>query len=169
MTDSYSYTEAETFSLTHAREITAKVAADLLRFKRFYNAPSLEQINAYEAELIALLKADYLDNVTYGFQRDGKWVEALRYHAILGGLLVADDDPGKIRPGIDITGTRFASFLNYNSHWHALSETQKEKFIITLPFKRNGTNEPSLESGFWSSDHSYSAGGRGVRRSTIIH
>jgi hypothetical protein len=168
MSTSYTYSGTETFSLTHAKHIAAKVATDLARFRRFYNAPTLEWINQYEAELIALLKDDYLLNVTYGFKRDGKWVEALRYHAVAGGNLVNDDDPGKIRPGIDVSGAHFTSYLNRNARWHGLSQVAKDAFESTLPFSRVGAEEPSLETGYWSYNHNYSAGGRGIGRSSII-
>lgn len=168
MSQSYTYTSTETFTVTHAKYIAAKVAADLSRFRRFYTAPTEQEIKNYEIELTELLKEDYLDNVTYGFKRDGKWIEALRYHALPGGSLVGDDDPGKIRPGIDTTNAHFTSYLNRNSRWHNLSQTQKDAFEARLPFKRVGAAEPPLESGMWSHGHSYSSGGRGIGRSTII-
>lgn len=168
MSESYTYTATETFTFTNAKYIAAKVATDLSRFRRFYNAPSTEEIGKYEEELAALLKEDYLDNVTYGFKRDGKWIEALRYHALPGGSLVGDDDPGKIRPGIDITGAHFTSYLNRNNRWHNLSQVARDAFEARLPFKRVGASEPPLENGTWSHGHSYSSGGRGVGRSTII-
>lgn len=168
MSESYTYTATETFTFTHAKYIAAKVATDLLRLQRFYTAPTTELINQYEEELSALLKADYLENVVYGFQRNGKWVEALRYHALPGGSLVGDDDPGKIRPGIDLTGAHFTSYLVRNDRWKNLSTSERDAFEATLPFKRVGAAEPSLETGSWSHGHTYSAGGRGIKRSTII-
>lgn len=169
MADSYTYNSTETFTVAHAKHIAAKVAADLLRFTRFYRNPSLEAINNYEIELIAFLKAGYLDKVIYGFKRDGKWVEALRYHALPDGILVADDDPGKIRPGTDVPGESFGSFLIKNSHWNQLSSAEKESFNASLPFKRGEADEPPIDNGYWSHDRNYSAGGRGLGRSTIIH
>lgn len=168
MSNSYTYTATETFTFTHAKYIAAKVAADLLRFNRFYNSPTAESIDKYEEELTALLREDYLGNVTYGFQKNSKWIEALRYHALPGGSLVGDDDPGKIRPGIDVSGAYFTSYLNRNDRWHKLLQAQKDAFEAKLPFKRVGADEPPLENGVWSHSHTYSAGGRGIGRSTII-
>lgn len=168
MSESYSFTTTETFSFTHAKYIAAKVATDLSRFRRFYKEPTEELVLMYEQELTALLKEDYLDNVVYGFKRNGKWVEALRYHALDGGSLVGDDDPGKIRPGIDLADAHFTSYLIHNARWNNLSTSEKEKFNATLPFRREGSAEPQLENGVWSTGHDYSAGGRGIKRSTII-
>jgi len=83
MATSYAYTESTAFTVTHARHMAAKVAADLKRIQRHYGEPSDSEISAYEEEITAFLKAGYLGTVTYGFRRGGKWVEpALRYTAL---------------------------------------------------------------------------------------
>ena len=93
---SYSITrsETETFTLTHARHMAAKVATDLKRLQRFYGRPTDAEISQYELEVTEFLKANYLGVVTYGFQRDGKWIEpTLRYTARdLQGAAANDDD-----------------------------------------------------------------------------
>lgn len=167
MSTSYTYSQSTTFTVIHARHMAAKVATDLLRFKRFYGEPSDEIINSYEAELVAILKEDYLRAVTYGFQRNGKWVEALRYRALSGGVLVADDDPGKLRPDANVSGCDFTSFLEYNDKWFALTYTEQQQFSKTLPFQRSSGTEPGIETGYWAEDRTYSAGGRGISRSVI--
>ena len=113
------------------------------------------------------MKDDYLENVTYGFKRNGFWVEALQYHALPGGNL-SNDDPGKILPGIDITGAHFGSFLNHNTRWHALTAEAKASFYAKLKLDRTHGHMPALESGVWSTGLNYSAGGRGISRSTIV-
>jgi len=162
------YTSTTTFTLTHAKHIAAKVATDLMRFTRFYKNPSIADINNYEIELTALLKGGYLDKVIYGFYRNDKWVEALMYHAAPDGTLVGDDDPGKIRPGTDVPGESFTSHLWRNSRWYSLSDAEKEAFYRDLPIKRSSSAAMELESGYWATGLSYSAGGRGVTRSTIV-
>lgn len=163
----YTTTETTTFTLTHAKHIAAKVSTDLLRFTRYYKKPTVEQINRYEVELIAFLNAGYLDNVIYGYKRNGMWVEALRYH-VIDGELVGDDDPGKIRPGTDVPGESFGSYLTHNLKWFSLTAQQRAAFEASLPFSRQHATEPSLESGAWSRDLNYSAGGRGLGRSIIV-
>ena len=74
--------------------------------QRFYGQPSDISIGQYEEELVELLKAGYLGTLTVGYQKSGNWIEpTLRYTARdLGEMQSADDDPGKVRPGADITG-----------------------------------------------------------------
>ena len=166
MSYSFAVTESETFTVSHARHIACKVSSDLLRLQRLYGGPSDEMIDAYEEELIALLKYDYLDTVTYGFKRNGAWVIAVRYRAVRGDL-IADDDPGRIRPRTDISGARFWSYLTYNSRWWGLSKEERNAFKDSLPFQRANGYEPGVENGYWEEDRSYSAGGRGLSRSTL--
>jgi hypothetical protein len=167
---SYSITQSDTeaFTLTHAKYLAAKIATDLLRFTRFYRNPSIEEINNYEAEVTALLKARYLAKIIYGFHRNAKWVEALMYHALPDGTLVGDDDPGKIRPGTDVPGESFTSHFWGSDRWRALTQAEKERFYANLPIKRSSAVEMPVENGYWSKGLHYSAGGRGIARSTIV-
>ena len=167
MSTSYTYSQTESFTVTHAKHIASKVAADLLRLQRFYGEPSNEKINDYEEELVSLLKDDYLKDVIYGFKRNDLWVEALRYHALPGGVL-SNDDPGKILPGINIVGAHFASFLTHNDRWHSLSAEERASFYSKIKLDRTDGQMSGLESGAWSTGLNYSAGGRGIGRSTII-
>jgi len=168
MSESYTTTETNTFTIVHAKHIAAKVATDLMRFTRFYKNPTVQEINDYEIELTVLLKGGYLEKVIYGFHRNGKWVEALQYHALPDGTLVGDDDPGKIRPESDVPGESFTSHLWKNSRWDKLSPSEKEAFYESIPITRENAPIMPLENGVWSSGLNYSAGGRGLNRSTII-
>jgi len=108
MSYSYSVTESATFTVTHARHMATKVATDLKRIQRLYNGiPTDQRIADFETELTEFLKAGYLNTVTYGFRRDGDWIEpTLRYTARdLAGGTANDDDPGKIRPAADCCAT----------------------------------------------------------------
>ncbi len=67
MSQSYTFAGSLTFSVTHARQIAAKVATDLKRLQRFYGQPSDGDINNYEYEVVTLLTAGYLGRVWYGF------------------------------------------------------------------------------------------------------
>jgi hypothetical protein len=165
---SYSYTIAEAFTVTHARHMAAKLATDLKRMQRFYGRPTDAEIADYEREVIEFLKEGYLGAVTYGFQRDGYWIEpTLRYTARdLGGDAASDDDPGRIRPGADITNARFHSYLTYDATWNRLSETEKQTFRQRLPFPRGGASEPSV-NGYLSHDRVYSSGGRALDRASV--
>lgn len=167
MSYSYTHTETLTFTVTHARHIAAKVATDLKRLQRFYGKPSDNAINEYETEIIALLKSGYLGTITYGFKYNGKWIEpTLRYTARDLMDSNADDDPGRIRPGAQINGAAFYSYLTYSAAWDMLSEAKKEAFKMNLPFQRQGADEPGL-LGYLSEDRIYSAGGRALSRASL--
>lgn len=165
---SYTSTATETFTVTHARYIASKVATDLKRFQRFYGSPTDHWIDQYEAELVGLLKHEAVDYVVYGFQRNALWTPAsVRYRALPGGNLASDDDPGKIRPGIDVAGARFTSFLAYSTKWFALPLAERQRIEQDLPFQRSTATTPGLETGYWADDLNYSAGGRGLGRSSV--
>lgn len=168
MTFSSTYTASDTYTLTHAKHVSAKVATDLRRMQRFYGAPSDREIEEFETELAALLNAGYVDRVTYGFQRNGVFIEpSLRYTAAeLSGGAAIDDDPGKVRPGASIVDARFSSFLCYSSAWSRLTSAQQTSFEDGLPFGRSNGSEPGI-SGYLDSDRTYSAGGRGLQRATV--
>jgi hypothetical protein len=165
---SYTTTGTETFTLTHAKHIAAKVATDLQRFHRLYGKPSLADIDAYEQELTILLKYDAIDSVIYGFKRNGLWTMAsARYVALPGGAMEVDDDPGRIKPNHDVTGAGFSSFLSYSSRWFALPQSERDAIEKQIPVNRTTSTVPGLEQGAWTEDRNYAAGGRGLGRSTV--
>jgi hypothetical protein len=168
MSTSYTVTETTTFTVTHARHMAAKVAADLKRMQRLYGKPGDPDITSYEAEVVELLKAGYLGTVSYGYRRDGAFIEpTLRYTARdLAGSAANDDDPGKVLPGANIIGATFYSYLTYSSAWNALSFAQQDAFKGALPFQRAGANEPGI-NGYLVDDRTYTAGGRAMGRASV--
>lgn len=164
----YTLSETSTFTLTHARHIAAKVATDLKRMQRFYNEPSDSMIGALEEELIKLIRAGYLAKVTYGFQRDRRFIEpTLVYTAReLEVEDATDHDPGRVWPGADIIGASFSSYLEHNLAWQLLPEPDKISFEEQLPFQRTGAPEPGI-NGYLQSDRTYSAGGRALNRARV--
>lgn len=168
MSSSYTLSASETFTLVHARHMGAKVATDLKRMQRFYGSPSDARITEFETEVVALLRAGYLDTVTYGFQRDGNWIEpALRYTARdLIGSSATDDDPGRIRPGADVSGASFRSYLSYGASWLILTAAERQAFEATLPIARSGAPAPGVD-GYLGSDLTYWSGGRALDRATV--
>ncbi len=168
MTMSFTHTQSTTFTITHARHLASKMATDLKRIQRFYDSPSDQDIDNYEGEMVALLKAGYLDEVAYGFKKDGDWIEpTVKYFARdLLGWDGGDDDPGKIRPRANITGASFASFLTYSSAWWQLTDDERISFKRGLPIARSSSDTPGI-SGYFEQDRSYSAGGRALNRSSV--
>lgn len=162
---SYTESQAQTFTIAHARVLASKVATDLKKFQRFYGSPSDALIDQYEGELVVLLKYDVVSTVTYGFQRAGKWTEASVKYTSVNGTLSSNDDPGKIRPGLDVAGASFTSFLEPN--WRNFTEAEKDAVRKECPFQRGTGNTPPLEAGYWAEDLNYAAGGRGLGRATV--
>lgn len=165
---SYTLSSTQTSTITDAKYLASKVATDLARFKRFYGSPSDQDIANYEAELTILLKYDAVDNVVYGFKRNGLWTLAsVRYVALPGGALQVDDDPGRIRANLDVAGASFGSFLTYSSKWSNLSADDRARVRAQLPLDRGTGDTPNLELGQWVQDKNYSSGGLGLGRSTV--
>ncbi|MGE6563271.1 hypothetical protein ACQKF2_08540 [Pseudomonas hunanensis] len=166
---SYSLTiaETQTFTVTHARHLAAKVATDLRRMQRFYGSPSDKKIDEFEAELVLMLKAGYLHEVTYGFKRNNEWIEpTLRYTASDLAETAGDDDPGRVRPGRDTSGSSFYSFLSYSDKYFSASSADRQAALKDLPFDRTTATSPGI-SGYLETDKSYSAGGRALSRASV--
>ena len=164
----YSQTFTQTFTRTHARHMAAKVAADLKRMQRFYGSPSDSDIADYETEVVELLKDGYLGKVTYGFRRNDYWIEpTLQYTARdLAGGIADDDDPGRVRPGAEVGGASFWSYLTYSHAWDLLTASQRQAVKDRLPVKRTGAAEPGV-NGYWAADRTYSAGGHALDRGSV--
>lgn len=168
MTTIGTYSESNTFTITHARHIAAKLATDLKRLQRFYGVPSDFRIAEFQAEAIELLKGGYLGTVAYGFRRDGDWIEpTLKYTAqdLLSGV-GSDDDPGGVRPSRDTAGASFYSYLTYSAAWDALSDAERQAIEARLPFQRGGAPAPGVK-GYFLDDRVYSAGGRALSRASV--
>jgi hypothetical protein len=163
-----SFTLSDSFSITHARHLAAKVATDLKRLQRFYDSPSDTSISAYEAELIEVLRAGYLDVATYGFRRNGEWIEPTIFYSAreLAADLGRDDHPGRIPTDANVAGATFCTYMTYNSAWYALGENERVAFKKALPFERSGAPEPPV-SGYTVTDRTYAAGGRALERKTV--
>lgn len=167
MSYSFTATESKTFTLTHAKHLAAKVAADLKRMQRLYGNITEERIIQFEGEITELLRLGYLGAVTYGFKRDEKWIEpTLQYTANELANSNVDDDPGRIRPGIDINGATFHSYLTYSAAWWELTSDQRAAIVNQLPLQRTTGSEPQV-NGYFTNDKTYSSGGRSLGRTSL--
>jgi len=168
MSHSFTTTQARTFTVVHARHMAAKVAADLKRLQRLYGHISDTRIAEFEGEVTELLRQGYLGEVTYGFKRDNKWIEpTLRYTAATLAEGGADDDPGRVPAGRDISGAVFGSFLSYSSAWYALTTQQQEDVEKQLPLQRGSGTSPAVHNGYFASDKTYSSGGQSLGRASV--
>jgi hypothetical protein len=168
MSTSYAITESASFTVTHARHMAAKVATDLKRMQRLYGKPADDKIAQYETELIEMLKAGFLEEVTYGFRRDGAWIEPTLCYTSqdLAGMAANDDDPGHVRAGADVSNASFYTYMTYTSAHGRMSQSEREAFEKRLPFTREGAQEPGV-SGYLESDRTYSAGGQALNRKSV--
>lgn len=168
MSYSFTATETKTFTLTHARHLAAKVTADLKRLQRLYGHITDERISEFEGEATELLRQGYLGTVTYGFQRDDKWIEpTLRYTASELAGSGTDDDPGRVPPGRDISGAQFHSYLTYSAAWDALTADQRTTVKKQLPLQRVNGTESVVSNGYFANDKTYSSGGRSLGRASV--
>jgi len=167
---STTFTTSRTFTITHARYVTSKVAADLRQLRLFYGRPSEADINNYAEEAALLLRDGYLERVDYGFKRDhsmlgSQWVLLLRYTAQSGAL--TDDHAGRVPPAVDVSGATFWSFLSYSAPFLALTPTERERVKAALPIQRTAGNEAGFATGTWGGGRAYSSGDHGVARSVF--
>lgn len=166
MSYSYTATETKTFTITNANYLASKLKTDLKRIQRFYGSPSDIAIDNYEAEIAQFLKHGYMKKISYGFKKDGYWIEPTLIYTASDIESSINDDPGKIRPGRDISGASFYSFLEYSSEWYELSENEKEKFEDLLPINRGTSDVPGI-NGYLEEDRTYASGGKALSRSSV--
>ncbi len=166
MSYSYTATETKTFTITHANYLASKVATDLKRMQRFYGSPSDPMIENFEQEIAQYLKHGYLEKVSYGYKKNGNWIEPTLIYTANDIESSANDDPGKVRPGRDITGASFYSFLEYSNEWFGLSDSEKEQFDDGLPLDRGTSDAPGI-NGYLEDDRTYSSAGKALSRSSV--
>lgn len=163
----YSYTESTSFTITHARELASRVAADLHICSVYYGDPSETMIPDYEEELAALLHEGYVEQYEFGFKEEEKRIVCWRYTVNQYGNLVAGDRPGKVVSWADISSASYYNYLWYSSKWFDLSSEARERFEGNLPIQRVGGAAPEDGAGYWEADKNYAAGGRVLARKTF--
>lgn len=164
------FTTSSSFTITHARYVTSKIAADLRQVRLLYNGrPSEADIENYAEEAALLLRDGYLERVDYGFKRDtaygSDWVLLLRYIARSGDL--ADDRPGRIPPGAPITGCYFHSYLTYTSKFFDLPQSDRDRVKAGLPIQRSPGGDAGFATGTWAGAKGYSSNQQGVNRTVF--
>lgn len=164
------FTSTRTFTISHARYITSKIAADLRQLRLFYGSPADADIDDYGEEAALLLRDGYLERVDYGFKKEDslmgpQWVLLLRYTARDGVL--EDDHAGRVPPAVNVAGARFWSFLSYSARFFALSEAERERVKAALPIQRSAGREAGFVTGTWTGARTYSASDQGVARSVF--
>lgn len=159
------YTQTETFNVTHARKLAAKVVADMHQCNRLYGkGPAAAAIAEYEAELVAMLKGGYLSSYEFGFKTsDDKRVLAWKYTVNASGDLEGGRSGG-LTANVDVSTASMFNFMSTNAAWWALSTDGQAKVDAEHSIRRNEGEPPADGSGYWTDSRSYTAGGVGITR-----
>jgi hypothetical protein len=157
-------TNTNTFTVTNAKYLGSKVAADLYQMQQFYGKPSMEEIDDYVDEVVTLMKDGYLRSIDYGFRKNGVWVFALSYEISSDGSV--DDNPGRLAFGADISGATWYSYLRTNSKFANLSGIEQQKIKDSIAIKRDSATDPQIGTSS-QYDRSYSSGNVDLNRKTI--
>ena len=160
-------TQTQSWTITNARRVTSKIAADLDLMRPHYGRPLEADVTAYAEEAAMLLAKRYLGAVEFGFKKNGNVVLSLKYEARSDGTLVTDDRPGRVPANVDVSNASFYSWLTYSAAWDQLDAAERSAFEGTLPVQRTSGTAPTTAFGTWSSDRSYSSNGEGVTRRTF--
>ena len=169
MTATLTRSASDTFTITQARYVGAKVGADLRLISNLYGKPDPGNIGDYVEEIALLLRDGYLGTVDFGFrQKDtNAWKLRLRYTATTGGQLL-DNRPGSFPTTSAVAGLPFYSYLTYSTKFLLLAASKQEEIKQGLPFQRVGAAEPTAHSGTFTSGHGYSRNGAGVSRDVYL-
>jgi hypothetical protein len=167
MVMSYSFTKTTTFTITHARYLASKVAADMYLCAQYYGKPGEQLIREYAEELAQYLNEGYLAEYEFGFKKDNLRIVTWRYTVDANGVITTDDRAGKVVAYVDVAGAVFYNYLTQNDRFFQLSSEQQAQFKAGLPIRRTSCDPPSDGSGFWISDRNYFSGGQGLGRRTF--
>lgn len=161
---SYSYTTTETFTLTNAKRLAAKVTADMHQSHRLYGAPSLADIEEYQQELTVMLNDGYLKTYEFGF-KDGNGNRQLSWLYTVGptGDLEGGRSGG-LYPSAEVNSSRSFNYITRTSEWHGLSDAEREQVNGRHPVQRTSGDAPQDGNGYWENTKSYNSGGVAVTR-----
>lgn len=159
------YTLTETFNVTHARKLAAKVVADMHQCNLLYSkGPMAADIASYEAELVAMLAGGYVTSYEFGFKTaDDRRVLSWKYIVGPSGDLEGGRSGG-LYAQASLTGASLFNFLTTNSKWSSLSEAHRANVDAQHSINRMAGDPPTDGAGYWSSNRSYAAGEIAVTR-----
>lgn len=160
-----SYTTTETFNVTHARKLAAKVVADMHQCNLLYSrGPTATEIADYQEELVVLLAGGYVTSYEFGFQTaDDRRVLSWKYAVGPSGDLEGGRSGGLFSQAT-LTGTSMFNFLTTNAKWSNLPEPERAKVRAQHSVDRVSGSPPSDGNGYWTSNRAYAAGGVAVTR-----
>lgn len=161
---SYTYTTTETFTLTHARRLAAKVVADMYQCQRLYGGISDAEIEEYQQELAVMLLGGYVKSYEFGFKTsDDHRVVSWRYSVGPAGDLEGGRSGG-LHPNADVSSARTFNYMTYSDEWHALEASERDTIKNSHPVNRTAGQPPQDGNGYWDTSRVYVAGGAAVTR-----
>lgn len=165
---SMTYTRSISFTITHARHLSSKVAADMHLCAAYYDRPSTLNIPDYAEELAILLRDGYVATYEFGFKKNGARYLSWRYVVQSDGTLTSDDRAGKLLSTYDVSDASYFNYLTHSNKWLELPFSERERIEKTLPFRRTSGDPPVDGYGYWTSnDRHYYSGGIGLGRATF--
>ena len=167
MSSTYSVTES--FTITHAKYLASKVAADLYHCFRFYGQPSEDWIRRYEEELAVMLAGKYVQSYEFGFKLNEKRVLTWQYNVNSSGDLVGgkDDRSGGIYSRATISGASDYNIMSCTQAWWNLTEAEREAVSAKHAIRRSNGSLPGDGTGYWQTDRTYSSSGVAIERRTF--
>ncbi len=160
---SYSYTTTDSFTLTHARKLAAKVTADMHQCRLLYGDPTEAEVDRYNEELVVMLAARYVSSYEFGYQKGDRRIVSWYYTVAAAGDLEGGRSGG-LYAKADITGASWFNFMTTNYAWSGLTEGERDKVRAEHTIHRVTGDPPSDGSGRWVSDRAYVSGGVAVQR-----
>lgn len=162
---SFSYTDSDTFSETHAAHHAGRITTDLRHCFHEYGSPVEHMLEQYLEELKILVSGHFVSHYHFGFQRNNVPVWSLQYTITQHGDVSAESDiAGGIPRGVNVAGASFFNFLTHSAAWYLLSPEQQSTIEARLPFTRTTGVLPGDGTTIYTPDRQYNAGGVGTQR-----
>jgi hypothetical protein len=159
-----SYTNSESFTVTHARRLAAKVTADMYNCCQHYGSPSPDDRDRFTQELVVMLSNKYVSVYEFGFQTaEEKRVVSWRYTVTVAGDLEGGKSGGLLATA-DISNATWFNQLTCNSNWFALNLAEQQKIRELHGVNRVNGSGPTDGEGHWTTTRTYGAGGVSIVR-----
>lgn len=163
---SYSFTTTETYTLTNAKKLAAKVTADMYQSNRLYGRPSLSDIEEYQQELVVMLVDGYLETYEFGFKTaDDKRILSWFYTVGPSGDLEGGRSGG-LYPSAssEVANAKSFNYMTHTDKWSDLAADDRDKINSKHPVNRATGDPPQDGNGYWHNDREYGSGRVGVSR-----
>jgi hypothetical protein len=160
----YTLTTTESFTLTNAKKLAAKVIADMHQCRRLYSRPSESDIETYQTELVVLLAGRYVAEYEFGFKTSAdKRIVSWRYTVTAAGDLEGGRSGG-LYATADVGNAQLFNYLWRSDRWRALTGSEQAKVDAQHPVERTFGDPPADGSGRWVRDRQYASGGVAIER-----